>query len=91
MLKKSYIPPSRLSEIGMERYLTGEDMKRAVLKAKDGKTYYGDPYVANHDGGSKYLLGKKSFYMQDLDELMKAISKNGLDLLDVIDYEVEGV
>lgn len=67
-------------------------MNRAVLKTKDGKIFYGDPYESNCDyNAPKYQFKNKSYFMQDLDELMKAISKNGLGLLDVIDFKIECV
>lgn len=67
-------------------------MKRAVLKIKDGTIFYGDPYESNYDyNAPKYRFKDKSYFMQDLDELMKAINKNGLGLLDVIDFKVECV
>lgn len=67
-------------------------MKRIRLKTKDGRVFYGDPYVENYDiNARKYILNNKSYYKQDLDECMKALNKNGLGLLDVVDYAVESV
>ena len=67
-------------------------MKRAVLKTKDGVIFYGDPYEENYDYNAlKYTLNNISYFMQDIDELMKAINKHELGLLDVVDYRVESI
>ncbi len=67
-------------------------MRRAILQTKDGKTYYGDPYMIKDDiNSTRYLLNMKVYYLQDIKEVMSAAIKNHIALMDLDNWEIEDV